>query len=63
MHKDDFFNDENLRNFLIPIICTKNCTVLHFFWRLYLIKGAEKLFSKITLKFYVLGLGNQCVTP
>ncbi len=45
------------------IFTPKICTVLHFFWWHYLIKEGKKLFSKITLKFYVLGLGNQCVNP
>jgi len=36
MQKDDFFDRKNWRNFLLPIFCTKNCTVSHFFWCHYL---------------------------
>ncbi len=63
MQKDDFFNDEKRRKFLLQFSFTRICTVLHFFWWHYLIKGGKKLFYKIISKSYVLGLGNQCVTP
>ena len=46
-----------------PFFFHQNFHRFTFFWWHYLIKGGKKLFYKITSKSYVLGLGNQCVTP